>query len=156
MKFTRSAFTYLALLSAVAFVAASCGGDDPPASPTPPAANVPYSQTDLRVGTGAEAVAGRNVTVNYTGWLYDANAPENKGRQFDSSAGRSPLPVTVGATSGAGAVIPGFDMGIRGMRVGGLRRVIIPPNLGYGASGSGGVIPPNATLVFEIELLTVS
>jgi FKBP-type peptidyl-prolyl cis-trans isomerase FkpA len=155
MRVTRSVFALLASALVVIFAAAACGGgDDPPTSPTPPAANVPYSQVDLRVGTGAEATTGRRVTVNYTGWLYDAAAAENKGRQFDTSlqAGRTPLSLTVGSGRD---VIAGFDMGVKDMRVGGLRRVVIPPNLGYGASGSG-PIPPNATLIFEIELLTVS
>jgi FKBP-type peptidyl-prolyl cis-trans isomerase FkpA len=153
MKFNRSAIPSIAAALIVAFVAAACGGgDDAPTSPTPPAANVPYSQTDVRVGTGAEATAGRNVTVHYTGWLYDANAAENKGRQFDSSTGRSPLPLTVNG----GGVIAGFNRGVTGMRVGGLRRVVIPPDLGYGVGGNPPVIPANATLVFEIELVSVS
>jgi FKBP-type peptidyl-prolyl cis-trans isomerase len=141
----------------VALVAASCGGGDD-STPTAPSANVPYSQTDLRVGTGAEAAVGRRVTVHYTGWLYAAGAVDNKGQQFDSSLspGRSPLPVTVGSVGGADSVIRGFDQALVGMRVGGLRRVVIPPDLGYGAAGRPPTIPPNATLIFEIELLTVS
>src|SRR5688500_7191009 len=79
----------------LALVAASFGGDD--SSPASPSANVPYSQTDLRVGTGAEATAGRRITVHYTGWLYSTSAPENKGQQFDSSVGGAPLPFTLGA-----------------------------------------------------------
>jgi FKBP-type peptidyl-prolyl cis-trans isomerase FkpA len=147
MKFTRSAFTYLALVLMVAFVAASCGGDDTPSSPTPAAVNVPYSQTDLRVGTGAEAVSGRRVTVNYTGWFYDAAAAENKGRTFDSGS--------FSFTLGTNGAIRGFEMGVTGMRVGGQRRIVVPPNLAYGASGTSG-IPPNSTLVFEMELISVS
>jgi FKBP-type peptidyl-prolyl cis-trans isomerase FkpA len=136
----------------LALVAASCGGDD--SSPASPSANVPYSQTDLRVGTGAEATAGRGITVNYTGWLYEAGAAENKGRQFDSSLspGRTPF----GFTLGAGNVIRGWDQGVVGMRVGGLRRLVIPPALAYGAQGRPPDIPPNATLIFDIELLSVS
>jgi FKBP-type peptidyl-prolyl cis-trans isomerase FkpA len=106
------------------------------------------------VGTGAEAGVGRGVSVHYSGWLYDPAQPESKGRQFDSSRtpGRAPLPFTIGA----GQVIPGFEQGVAGMRVGGQRRVIIPPDLAYGARGSSdGSIPPNATLVFDIELLNV-
>jgi FKBP-type peptidyl-prolyl cis-trans isomerase FkpA len=117
--------------------------------------NVPYTQTDLRVGTGTEATASRRVTVNYTGWLYAANAPENKGQQFDSSLspGRTPFAFTIGA----GEVIRGWDQGVVGMRVGGQRRLVIPPALAYGSTGAGnGAIPPNATLVFDIELLSVS
>ena len=131
-------------------IAAACGGgDDAPAAPS---VNVPFSQTDLSVGTGAEAVTGRRATVNYTGWLYDPSAPENKGRQFDTSIGRGPFPFTIGQ----GRVIRGWDQGVPGMRVGGRRRLVIPPDLGYGAGGFPPDIPPNATLIFEIELLSVS
>ena len=142
--------THILFAFIVALVAASCGGgdDSPPASPS---ANVPYSQTDLRVGTGTEATAGRRVTVHYTGWLYSANAPENKGQQFDSSVGAAPFAFTLGT----GQVIRGWDQGVVGMRVGGQRRLVIPPALGYGATGSG-PIPPNATLIFDVELLNVS
>jgi FKBP-type peptidyl-prolyl cis-trans isomerase FkpA len=112
---------------------------------------VPYSQTDIRVGTGAEALAGRRISVHYAGWLYDASAPENKGRQFDTSLGGAPYPFTLGA----GMVIRGWDQGVAGMRVGGQRRLVIPPQLAYGAEGRGSAIPPNATLVFDIELLEV-
>ena len=91
--------------------------------------------------------------MHYTGWLYAAGAVDNKGQQFDTSLspGRGPYPVTVGA----GGVIRGFDQALVGMRVGGLRRVVIPPNLGYGTNPPAG-IPSNATLIFEIELLAVS
>jgi FKBP-type peptidyl-prolyl cis-trans isomerase FkpA len=138
----------------VALVAASCGGgdDSSPTVPAAPSVNVPYSQTDIRVGTGTEATAGRRITVNYTGWLYSATAPENKGQQFDSSVGRTPFAFTLGA----GQVIAGWDQGVVGMRVGGQRRLVIPAALAYGSAGSGNVIPPNATLVFDIELLNVS
>ena len=140
----------LVVVLALSVSAAACKGNP---SPTSPSLNVPFSITELRVGSGAEATTGRSVTVNYTGWLYDTAAVNNKGRQFDSSldAGRTPLAVTLGA----GRVIPGFERGIIGMRTGGQRRVIIPPDLAYGSAGSSGVIPPNATLIFEIELLTV-
>jgi FKBP-type peptidyl-prolyl cis-trans isomerase FkpA len=136
----------LVILSAV--VAAACGGSDTPASPSTPSA--PFSQTDLRVGTGAEAAAGRTVTVNYTGWLYAATQPEQKGQQFDSSLGRGPFSFVLGA----GRVIQGWERGVPGMRVGGLRRLVIPPDLAYGSQAQPG-IPPNATLVFDVELLTV-
>ena len=98
--------------------------------------------TDLKVGEGAVAENGSNVSVQYTGWLTD-------GTQFDSSVGRGPFTFRIGA----GQVIPGWDEGVKGMRVGGKRKLTIPPDLGYGASGAGGVIPPNATLTFEVELL---
>jgi FKBP-type peptidyl-prolyl cis-trans isomerase len=94
-------------------------------------------------------VAGRRITVNYTGWLYDPTRPDNKGQQFDTSAGRQPFSFV----PGAGQVIRGWDQGVVGMKVGGLRRLTIPPDLAYGSTGAGGVIPPNATLVFDIELL---
>lgn len=102
---------------------------------------------DTTVGTGAEARPGRNVTVHYTGWLYENGA---QGEKFDSSKDRGepfifPL--------GAGMVIKGWDEGVQGMKEGGTRRLLIPANLGYGARSAGGVIPPNATLLFEVELL---
>ncbi len=128
-------------------IAVACGGDDSP-SPTSPSsqASAPFSQTDLRVGTGAEAVVGRTVLVGYALWLYDPGQPENKGRQIEANQFSFPL--------GAGRVIRGWDQGVPGMRVGGLRRLVIPPDLAYGAQGSG-PIPGNATLVFDVELLAV-
>ncbi len=108
-------------------------------------------QTDTKAGTGAEAVAGHAVTVQYTGWLYDEKAPGHKGRKFDSSLDREPFVFPLGA----GRVIKGWDQGVAGMKVGGQRTLIIPPEMGYGSRGAGGVIPPNATLVFEVELLKV-
>jgi len=137
-------------LTVVLLAGCGDGGSDAPTTPTaPPPANVPFSTTDLSVGTGAEAVSEDMLTVAYTGWLYDANAPDNKGRQFDTSTS---FPFTVGV----GQVIAGWDRGIPGMRVGGLRRLVIPPDLAYGSQGAGGgVIPPNATLVFDVELLSI-
>jgi FKBP-type peptidyl-prolyl cis-trans isomerase len=108
--------------------------------------------TDTAIGTGAEATAGQQISVHYTGWLYDPAAPENKGRKFDSSRDRGqPFEFTLGV----GQVIGGWDQGFAGMKVGGSRTLVIPPELGYGARGAGGVIPPNATLLFEVELLGV-
>ncbi|RAI58844.1 FKBP-type peptidyl-prolyl cis-trans isomerase [Roseicella frigidaeris] len=108
--------------------------------------------SDQKQGTGATAEVGKLVTVHYTGWLYDAGAPETKGRKFDSSRDRNePFQFQLGA----GEVIAGWDQGVAGMQVGGQRRLTIPPELGYGARGAGGVIPPNATLVFDVELLGV-
>jgi FKBP-type peptidyl-prolyl cis-trans isomerase FkpA len=109
-------------------------------------------QQDARLGEGNEAVPGRAVTVHYTGWLYDGAREDRKGSKFDSSRDRSE-PFTF--RLGAGEVIPGWDRGVTGMRVGGQRTLTIPPALGYGARGAGGVIPPNATLVFDVELLSV-
>ena len=108
--------------------------------------------TDIKEGTGGLAEAGKNVVVHYTGWLFDAAAADNKGRKFDSSRDRGdPFRFSLGA----GQVIQGWDKGVAGMKVGGQRTLVIPPELGYGARGAGGVIPPNATLVFDVELLGV-
>jgi FKBP-type peptidyl-prolyl cis-trans isomerase FkpA len=107
---------------------------------------------DDSTGSGNEATAGRQVTVHYTGWLYDAGRADHKGQKFDSSRDRSePFAFRLGA----GQVIPGWDQGVAGMKVGGRRTLTIPPHLGYGSQGAGGVIPPNATLLFEVELLDV-
>ena len=106
-------------------------------------------KTDVAVGSGEEATAGKTVSVHYTGWLYDEAAPDHKGKKFDSSRDRGePFEFRLGA----GQVIKGWDQGVAGMKVGGQRTLIIPPDLGYGA---GGVIPPNASLVFDVELLGV-
>ena len=128
--------TLLALLSCVA-----CGG-----SSTAPST---LTQTELTVGTGATASSGNRVTVAYTGWLFDSGKPDSKGRQFDSAPSFT-------FTVGAGQVIKGWDQGVPGMRVGGQRRLIIPPDLAYGSAGAGnGVIPSNATLVFDITLISI-
>ncbi|WP_119153120.1 FKBP-type peptidyl-prolyl cis-trans isomerase [Caldimonas tepidiphila] len=104
---------------------------------------------DTVPGTGPEAQAGQHVTVHYTGWLYESGV---QGAKFDSSKDRrQPFDFPLGA----GMVIRGWDEGVQGMKVGGTRRLVIPPQLGYGARGAGGVIPPNATLLFEVELLSV-
>jgi len=115
-------------------------------SPTEPSANVPFSTVDLRVGTGPEAVPGSRVTVNYNGWLYNAGGVDNKGTRFDAGT----FQYVIGQN-----VITGFSQGTTGMRVGGIRRVTIPPSLGYGSQGSGQTIPPNSTLIFEIELVSI-
>jgi|RhiMetdeSRZDD1v2_1073273.scaffolds.fasta_scaffold1204578_1 FKBP-type peptidyl-prolyl cis-trans isomerase FkpA len=105
--------------------------------------------TDLVVGKGDAAKNGDKVDVHYTGWLYENG---KRGDKFDSSVGRSPFSVTIGTTR----VIQGWTEGLQGMRVGGKRELIIPPNLGYGGQGFPGAIPPNATLDFEIEMLNIS
>jgi FKBP-type peptidyl-prolyl cis-trans isomerase FkpA len=111
------------------------------ANPTPSSLVV----EDLVVGDGAEVVAGQYVSVHYTGWLTD-------GRKFDSSKDRNdPFEFPLGR----GHVIRGWDEGVQGMKIGGKRKLTIPPELGYGARGAGGVIPPNATLIFEVELLGI-
>ena len=119
-------------------------------NPTAPTDSPPFTITDLQIGTGAEAVSGSVLTVDYTGWLYDPAMPDNKGQRFDMSTG--------GAFSfslGAGDVIAGWDQGLLGMRVGGSRRLVIPPDLAYGERGAAGIIPPFATLVFDVELVGV-
>jgi FKBP-type peptidyl-prolyl cis-trans isomerase FkpA len=131
------------LLLGLPLMVAACGSDTP-ATPTT-TSSAPYSQTDLVVGTGAEAALTSRVTVSYTGWLYDTSKPDGKGTQFDSSSS---------ATFALSGVIAGWQRGVPGMKVGGQRRLIIPPELAYGSSGSG-PIPPNATLVFDITLLGV-
>ena len=107
---------------------------------------------DTVVGTRAEAAAGQRVKVHYTGWLHAPEATDNRGRKFDSSKDRGD-PFVFGL--GGGQVIRGWDEGVQGMKVGGTRVLVIPADLGYGARGAGGVIPPGATLVFEVELLAV-
>lgn len=108
---------------------------------------------DNKLGEGEEAQAGQHVTVHYTGWLYDKNAANNKGIKFDSSRDRNePFEFPLGA----GRVIKGWDSGVQGMKVGGQRTLTIPPEMGYGKRGAGGVIPPNATLLFDVELLGVN
>jgi FKBP-type peptidyl-prolyl cis-trans isomerase FkpA len=105
---------------------------------------------DTVAGDGDSARAGQQVSVHYTGWLHDPAAPNGRGRKFDSSKDRG-QPFRFGL--GAGQVIGGWDEGVQGMKIGGTRVLLIPPELGYGARGAGGVIPPNATLVFEVDLL---
>lgn len=107
---------------------------------------------DTVPGTGDEATPGRRVRVHYTGWLHDPEAANQRGKKFDSSKDRG-VPFSFGL--GGGEVIRGWDEGVQGMKVGGTRVLTIPADLGYGARGAGGVIPPNATLVFEVELLAI-
>lgn len=118
--------------------------------PTEASGSAPFSQTDLRAGAGAAAANGNVLVVNYTGWLYDVTKPQQKGLQFDTSAGGVPLEFTLGV----GDVIAGWDQGLVGQREGGLRRLVLPPSLSYG-NVRRGPIPPNATLLFEVELIEV-
>lgn len=143
----RFLFSVAVLVAALGVSA--CKSSDSPTGPTDPSVglNLPFSATDLSVGTGAEAVLGRSVTVQYTGWLYHPNASQNRGTQFDSGVFG---PFVLGTT-----VIQGWTQGLQGMRVGGSRRLVIPPALGYGAAGSPPRIPGNATLLFEVTLLNV-
>ena len=129
----------------VLLAAAGCGS----ANPTVPSTSVGvYTQTDLVVGTGATAAVGSIVTVSYTGWLYDTGRPNGKGTQFDSGTLQ---PFVVGSAN----LIQGFQQGVVGMKVGGQRRLILPPELAYGSNPPSG-IPVNATLVFEITLISVT
>ncbi|MCB1984277.1 MAG: FKBP-type peptidyl-prolyl cis-trans isomerase [Burkholderiales bacterium] len=115
-------------------------------------AEMQFEKIDRKVGEGEEAVIGKTVNVHYTGWLYDDNAPDNKGRKFDSSHDRK---AHFSFMLGAGRVIKGWDHGVRGMKVGGERTLIIPSSMAYGTRGAGGVIPPNATLIFDVELIGI-
>ena len=136
------AYTCLVTLS---IAAAACGGGTEP--------NVTeLMKTDAKPGTGPEATSGQNVTVHYTGWLYDSSRPDTKGKKFDSSRDRNDA---FTFRLGAGRVIRGWDEGVAGMKVGGRRRLTIPSDMGYGAQGAGRDIPPNAALVFDVELIDV-
>lgn len=119
-----------------------------PDAPSPTPSTPPFSAVDLSAGTGATAAQGRTVTVSYSGWLYDPTRTDSKGPEFDNSASFSFL-------LGVGRVIKGWDQGIVGMKVGGQRRLTIPPDLGYGAQPVGS-IPPSSTLIFDVVLLGVS
>ena len=110
------------------------------------------NKIDVKQGNGAEAISGKPVIVHYTGWIYDDSKPDKKGAKFDSSRDRQ---APFGFLLGAGKVIRGWDEGVVGMKVGGQRTLIIPPAMGYGERGAGGVIPPNATLVFDVQLVSV-
>jgi FKBP-type peptidyl-prolyl cis-trans isomerase FkpA len=148
--FVKLARVYRLAFAVVALVALSALVSGCSESPTAPSNYAPFSQTDLRLGAGEAAVTGNVLTVAYTGWLYDASQISEKGATFDSSVGRDPFTFTLGA----GSVIAGWDQGLVGMKVGGLRRLVIPPSLAYG-QGRVGPIPPNTTLLFEVELLEV-
>lgn len=132
--------------AACALLVAACGG-----SATGPSSTAPFSQVDLRLGTGTEAIAGKALTVNYTGWLYDPTKTDLKGLQFDTSA-NSPTPFIF--TLGTNQVIQGWDEGLVGLKVGGIRKLVVPSSLAYGAVRNHS-IPPYSTLVFEVELLDV-
>jgi FKBP-type peptidyl-prolyl cis-trans isomerase FkpA len=137
-------FQLVGVSVAASLFAAGCSS-----SPTAPSTGI-FSQTDVKVGTGVEATSTSTVTVNYTGWFYDASKTDKKGLQFDTTYGRAVFIVQLGV----GGVISGWERGVPGMRVGGQRRLVIPPSLGYGPNRVG-MMPPNATLVFDIDLLEV-
>lgn len=135
-------------LLALGLLLSACGGGD--SSSTTPTVTT-LKVVDTTIGSGATAAAGNTVTVNYTGWLYDAAAPNFRGVQFDSSVGKAAFSFKLGA----GQVIAGWDQGVVGMQVGGARTLTIPSTLAYGSAGAGSAIPPNAALVFNVEMLAV-
>ena len=140
----RLAVALFAVLGAAALTA---GCDDTPTAPGP---NAPFSQVDLRIGAGAAAAVGNTLVIDYTGWLFDPTKTDNKGLQFETSIGRTPIEFVLGQ----GNVIAGWDQGLVGLRVGGLRRLTIPPSLAYGKIRQG-PIPANAGLVFDVELVEI-
>lgn len=149
----RMLFLPLAVMLTVFSTTACSEQNAPPTTTTEKSAMTELIKTDVKLGTGEEATPWHTVMVHYTGWLYDPSAPDHKGRKFDSSRDRGdPFDFLLGA----GRVIKGWDQGVVGMKVGGSRTLIIPPDLGYGARGAGGAIPPNATLIFDVELLGVN
>jgi FKBP-type peptidyl-prolyl cis-trans isomerase FkpA len=139
---------FLPLLIAGAITVACSVNPEAPTQSTSVTTTAPFSQTDREVGSGAVAGFGNRVAVAYTGWLHDSTKTDAKGQQFDTSPSFT-------FQIGLGTVIKGWDQGVVGMRIGGTRRLVVPPELAYGSSGSGLAIPPNATLVFDIKLLSV-
>ena len=146
--------TALPLVFASGFANAQSGAPMPnqPGESKLSAMPTELKKIDVKQGSGAEATSGKPVIVHYTGWIYDDSKPDKKGAKFDSSRDRQ---VPFGFFLGAGKVIRGWDEGVVGMKVGGQRTLIIPPAMGYGERGAGGVIPPNATLIFDVELVEV-
>lgn len=146
---------YLSTLTLLLMTMSGCQAESnspPQEKPAMTATITELQKIDTQVGTGREAEPGFNVTVHYTGWLYDEAAEGKKGKKFDSSLDRKqPFNFFLGG----GQVIQGWDEGFAGMKIGGKRTLIIPSEMGYGARGAGGAIPPNATLVFDVELLDV-
>jgi len=157
LPITRKIAVFAAVTGAL--FALNFAGAQSPAAPTATqggsklnAMPTTLQKIDVKQGAGAEAVTGKPVIVHYTGWIYDDSQPDKKGAKFDSSLDRK---VPFGFFLGEGKVIKGWDDGVVGMKVGGQRTLIIPPEMGYGARGAGGVIPPNATLIFDVELIQV-
>jgi FKBP-type peptidyl-prolyl cis-trans isomerase FkpA len=151
--------TLLPLAAALSIAVAACAPEPIKVAATPPppprceAASPQLMTRDLAPGTGDPVTPRTAVLVSYTGWLYEPCKPDHKGEQFDSSEGR---PTPFGFIIGAGRVIKGWDEGVVGMREGGKRELFIPPDMGYGAAGApGGKIPPNAALVFDVEVVKV-
>lgn len=148
-------FSKLSLLICVVLAAACSGKSEAPRTAGAPPAASPVTalqSTTLKPGTGAAIGGGQVAVVQYTGWLYEAGASDHKGKQFDSSRDRrEPFKFPLDT----GSVIKGWDQGIVGMKVGESRRLVIPPELAYGDAGAGGVIPPGATLVFDVDLVGI-
>jgi len=154
----KSCLTSLILFS-LTLVLSACGGnantDTKSVESTIPktaSANPEFTKIDSVLGEGASAVAGQTVSVHYTGWLYDSNADQNRGEKFDSSVDRGQA---FNFPLGAGRVIKGWDEGVAGMKVGGKRTLIIPPEMGYGNRSAGPIIKPGSTLLFDVELLAI-
>jgi len=135
----------LSLLALLALLALAAGCGDSPTAPGPV-----FTQTDLRAGSGTAAASGNALTVIYTGWLYDGSRPDQKGLRFDTNVGGTPFTFALGVAQ----VIQGWDQGLVGIQAGGIRRLVIPPALAYG-SVRNGPIPPNSTLVFDVEVTAV-
>jgi FKBP-type peptidyl-prolyl cis-trans isomerase FkpA len=154
----RRQFLWSTAVAVVAATAAGCSGsdsDDSPTEPTPPPPTGPATMqiTEITVGEGGEAAAGRGVFVHYTLFRYDPAGTDSKGAQIETTVGGNPTSFVVGTTN----LIPGFSQGVIGMKVGGKRRVILPPSLAYGNTGStNGTIRPNEWIIFEYELLSVT
>ena len=156
--------SFVVVLAAISIAACGQQGESPEATAVETADQANESKaesmteitelqiTDVVTGEGAAAQAGQDVVVHYTGWLFEPDAADQKGTKFDSSVDRAqPFVFPLGGKR----VIAGWDEGVAGMQIGGKRILIIPPEMGYGANGAGGVIPPNATLLFEVELLEI-
>ena len=143
----------LIVFAALALLTVGCESNSSGTPTNPSQANIEFTTTDLVIGTGSEAATGNRATVHYTLWLYNPAGTASKGDQIDTSAGRDPLQFVIGS----GQLIRGFEQAVIGMRVGGRRRVYIPANLAFGSSGtSDGRIPPNAAVVFEIDLVSLT
>jgi len=159
MKIKRFMSLTLALSTSLLIIACSDTAkiSTTEASTTPVAstsnASVAFTKTDVKVGEGAEAKAGQKVSVHYTGWLYEPSAADTHGKKFDSSRDRGKAFVF---PLGGGRVIKGWDQGVVGMKVGGQRTLLIPADMAYGSRGAGGSIPPNATLIFDVELMGIN
>lgn len=149
--FLTSLFVATTSLTSLAFAESPLDTAIAATAPLPASSIHSLIKKDTLVGTGLTARSGATVSMRYTGWLYDASAPEQHGKMFDSSEGRDPLEFVLGR----GVVIRGWDQGVAGMKVGGKRTLIIPSFLAYGSTGAGDLIPPNAVLVFDVELMDV-